>query len=79
MAEMILPEDEADNKKIMLQPFLMFCMSIIHRLDINCGVTCGCSTQSICNFHIQREHQHVAAGSQVGLWFCWAIASTHLH
>lgn len=30
----------------MLQLFLMVCMSIIHRLDINCAVTCGCSTRS---------------------------------
>lgn len=44
-ARTILFEDEG-NKKIMLQLFLIFCMSIIHRLDINCAVTCGCSTQT---------------------------------
>lgn len=45
-AETVLFEDEAGDKKIMLQLFLMFRMSIIYRLDINCAVTCGCSTRS---------------------------------
>lgn len=43
--ETVLFEDEG-SKKIMLQLLLIFCMSIIHRLDINCAVTCGCSTQT---------------------------------
>lgn len=37
--------DQEGNEKIMLL-FLIFCMSIFHRLDIYCAVTCGCSAQT---------------------------------